>query len=65
MLSYFYGFLILRSEQVAGTYSVARLQVAMVGGHIDVYICVHTAHVCICIYVCMNMYMCVGVCAHV
>ena len=28
ILSYFYGLLILRSEHVAGTYSVARRQVA-------------------------------------
>ena len=46
ILSYFYGLLILRSAQVAGTYSVARRQVADSQRACG---CVHMcAHVCIC-----------------
>ena len=46
--SYFYGFLILRSEQVAGTDSVARRQVA--DGR-RAYGCVY-----IYVYICVNEY---------
>ena len=41
ILSYFYGFLILRSEQVAGTYSVARRQVEDSQRVYELYICVY------------------------
>ena len=61
---YFYGFLILRSEQVAGTYGVARRQVADSRRTMDVYI--QFIHMCadVCIYVCMYIYVCVHVYAH-
>ena len=59
ILSYFYGFLILRTEQVAGTYCVARRQVEDSRKALgDAYM---FAHVCFCICVCMHMYMCVHV----
>ena len=55
ILSYFYGVLILRSEQVAGTYSVARRQVTdsrrdygFVYMYMHVYVRVN-ACVCTCI----------------
>ena len=55
ILSYFYSFLILRSEQVAGTYStVWRVGIWWIdGGLMNLYICV-----------CMYMYVCVHEYAH-
>ena len=51
ILSYFYGFLILRSEQVAGTYSVARPLVADPEG---LWICIHVyVRVCSCVCTCI------------
>ena len=55
ILSHFYGFLILRSEQVAGTYSVALRKMANIrtaGGPMALYICVFMY-----MYVCMCMHM--------
>ena len=62
IVSYFHGFLILKSEQVAApTVSrVRRWRIA--GGLMDVHM---YAHVRICICVCIYMYMCVHVYTHV
>ena len=64
-LSYFYSFLIFRSEQGAGTYSVARPQVADSRRPLDVHICVRTcvyvyeyACACMCVWACV--YTCIG-----
>ena len=59
ILSYFYGFLILRSEQVAGTYGVARRQVA------DSRRAYGCAYMCERVYICMYMCVCVHVFVHV
>ena len=53
ILSYFYGFLFVRSEQIDGTYCVAHRRWRIDGGHIEVYVYVCTG---------MHMYMCMHVC---
>ena len=61
-ISFFYGFLILSSQQVAGTYSVARRQVA---DSRRAYECVHLlAHVCVRMYMRAHVYACVCMCMH-
>ena len=63
ILSYFYGFLIIRSEQeLAPTvWRIGRWRIA--GRPMDVYRCVHTyvyvylyACICTCVCMCMHMY---------
>ena len=57
ILSYFYGFLIFRSDLVAGISSVARRQVADSGmAYGFVYICVCMYMYCTCVWVCKHMY---------
>ena len=58
ILSYFYGFLILRSEQLTSTYCVARLQVADSRRPMDVYMFAHTYA---CISTSVNEYALVSV----
>ena len=66
ILSYFYGFLILRSDRVAGTYSLARPQVAdSRRAYGFVYMCMHVyVRVCACICTCVCMYMYVCACEY-
>ena len=61
ILRYFYSVLSLRSEQVAGTYGVARRQVVdnrraygCAYGRGNIYICVHA---CICTCECMCLHL--------
>ena len=61
ILSYLYGFLILKSEQVTGTYGVAHRQVADIRrAWMCIYVCTRVyihVYACICTYVCMCMHM--------
>ena len=58
IFSYFYGFLILRSEQVAGTYGVACWQVAdSRRAYGCAWVCAPMCLcICTCVCMCMTMY---------